>query len=266
MVQMYYKSIIEKDTGDYIVAKSNQLVQHSKINLSIYEQRTINYMISKIMADDKEFNYIEFDYSDFCRLCNIKDTNLTYIKRVIKNLADKSWWWFDGEKDILIRWIGEAELTPEAVRLRFHPKMEHFLLNLKESGNYTQTELLTYLNFKNRYSPILYDYCRSFINLTFRNKEKTIERVLTLTELRDKLGLNEKENKGKYPYFKDFRVRVLDPCIEEINQYTDIHIEYEPIKKSRRVESIKLTIQIRDIKERMQMYEERRKSRNEPGE
>ena len=76
-------------------------------------------------------------------------TNLIYIKRVIKNLADKSWWWFDGEKDILIRWIGEAELTPEAVRLRFHPKMEHFLLNLKESGNYTQTELLTYLNFKN---------------------------------------------------------------------------------------------------------------------
>lgn len=260
------KHIIKYDTGDYMVAKSNQLVQQSKINLTLYEQRAINYMISKIMADDTDFNYIEFDYTDFCRLCNIKDTNLTYIKRVIRTLADKSWWWFDGEKYILIRWIGEAELTPDTIRLKFHPKMERFLLKLKESGNYTQTELLTYLSFKNRYSPILYDYCRSFLNLIFRNKEKTIERVLTLAELRDKLGLNEKENKGKYPYFKDFRVRVLDPCIEEINQYTDIHIEYEPIKKSRRVASIKLTIQIRDIKERMQMYEERRKSRNEPGE
>lgn len=257
-----YKSIIKQDTGDYMVAKSNQLVQQSKINLSIYEQRIINYMISKIVADDTDFNFIELDYNDFCRLCNIKDTNLTYVKRVIKSLADKSWWWFDGEKDILIRWIGEAELTPEEVRLRFHPKMENFLLNLKESGNYTQTELLTYLNFKNKYSPILYDYCRSFVNLTFKNKEKTIERVLTLSELRGKLGLNEKENQNKYPFFKDLRVYVLEPCIEEVNKYTDIHIEYEPIKKSRRVESIKLTIQIRDIMERMQMYEERRATRN----
>lgn len=257
-----YKSIIKQDTGDYMVAKSNQLVQQSKINLSIYEQRTINYMISKIMADDTDFNFIEFDYNDFCRLCNIKDTNLTYIKRVIKALADKSWWWFDGEKDILIRWIGEAELTPDTIRLKFHPKMERFLLKLKESGNYTQTELLTYLNFKNKYSPILYDYCRSFINLTFKNKEKSIDRVLTLTELRDKLGLNEKENKNKYPYFKDLRVYVLEPCIDEINKHTDIHIEYEPIKKSRKVESIRLKIEIRDIIERMKMYEERRATRN----
>lgn len=257
-----YKSIIKQDTGDYMVAKSNQLVQQSKINLSIYEQRIINYMISKIVADDTDFNFIELDYNDFCRLCNIKDTNLTYVKRVIKSLADKSWWWFDGEKDILIRWIGDAELTPEEVRLKFHPKMENFLLNLKENGSYTQTELLTYLNFKNKYSPILYDYCRSFVNLTFKNKEKTIERVLTLSELRGKLGLNEKENQNKYPFFKDLRVYVLEPCIEEVNKYTDIHIEYEPIKKSRRVESIKLIIQIRDIMERMQMYEERRASRN----
>lgn len=259
-----YKSIIEKDTGDYIVAKSNKLVQQSKINLSIYEQRIINYMISKILAEDKDFKFIEMDYNDFCRLCNTKDTNLSYTKRVIKNLADKSWWWFDGKKNVLIRWIGEAE-TEDVIRLKFHPTMEQFLLNLKESGNYTQTELLTYLNFKNRYSPILYDYCRSFINLTFRNKEKTIERVLSLAELRDKLGLNEKENVSKYPYFKDLRVYVLEPCIDEINKYTDIHIEYEPIKKSRKVDGVKLIIQIRNIVERMQLYDERRKSRNEPG-
>ena len=255
------ESIKKKDTGDYMVAKSNKLVQKSKINLSIYEQRIINYMISKILADDKEFNFIEFDYNDFCRLCNIKDTNLTYIKRVIKTLADKSWWWFDGEKDILIRWIGEAELTPNNILLKFNNKMQEFLLNLKESGNYTQTELLTYLNFKNRYSPILYDYCRSFVNLTYRNKEKTIERILTLDELRGKLGLNEKENKNKYPYFKDFRVYVLEPCIEEINRYTEIHIDYETIKKSRKVDKIKLIIQVRDISERMLLWAERKKDK-----
>ena len=257
-----YKSIIKQDTGDYIVAKSNKLVQQSKINLSIYEQRIINYMISKIMADDTEFNFIEFDYADFCRLCNIKSTNFTYVKQLVKKLYDKSWQVFDGTHYVPVKWIDDYKINYNEVLLKFHYRMNEFLLNLKESGNYTQTELLTYLNFKNKYSPVLYDYCRSFINLTFRNKEKTIERVLTLTELRDKIGLNEAENKNKYPYFKDLRVYVLEPCIDEINQYTDLHIEYEPIKKSRRVDGIKLVIQIRDIRERMQMYEERRATRN----
>lgn len=261
-----YKSIIKQDTGDYIVAKSNKLVQQSKINLSICEQRIVNYMISKIMANDKEFTFIEFDYNDFCRLCNIKSTNFSYIRQLVKNFYDKSWQVYDGTHYVPVKWIDDYKINTNEILLKFHHRMEEFLLNLKERGNYTQTELLTYLNFKNRYSPILYDYCRSFVNLTFKNKEKTIERVLTLTELRDKLGLNETENKNKYPYFKDFRVRVLEPCVNEINKYTDINIEYEPIKKSRKVDSIKLTIQIRGILERMQMYEERRKHLNEPGE
>ena len=76
------------------------------------------------------------------------------------------------------------------------------------------------------------------------------------------MGLSEKENKNKYPNFKDLRVRVLEPCIEEINQYTDIHIEYELIKRSRKIESIRLTIEIRDIIERMEMYKKRRATRN----
>lgn len=253
-----FQSIIEKDTGDYAVVKSNQLVQQSKINLSIYEQRTINFLISKILADDTAFEFIEFDYNDFCRLCGIKSTNRSYIKKVIKTLCDKSWWLTGGEKDILIRWIGEAELTSDTIRLKFHPQMEQFLLNLKERGGYTQTELLTYLNFKNKYSPILYDYCRSYLNLTFKNKMHAIERTLTIDELRGKLGLNEPENQHKYHYFKDLRTYVLEPAIAEINDYADIHIEYEPIKKSRRVDKIRLIIEVRDLQERLKLYAERK--------
>lgn len=258
-----YKSIIGKDTGDYAVVKSNQLVQQSKINLSVYEQRTINFLISKIMANDNSFNFIELDYNDFCRLCGIKSTNRSYIKKVIKTLCDKSWWWFDGEKDILIRWLGEAEITSDTIRLKFHPQMEQFLLNLKERGNYLQTELMTYLSFKNKYSPSVYDYCRSYLNLTFRNKEKTIERVLTITELRDKIGLNEPENLHKYQYFKDLRTYVIEPSLKEINLYSDIYVEYEPIKKSRRVDKIRLTIQVRDFSERLKLVMERKQKLNE---
>lgn len=245
----------KKDTENYIVAKSNKLIQQSKISLTLYEQRIINYMISKILADDTEFKFIEIDYTDFCRLCNLKETNLTYTKRVIKTLADKSWYF----GKILIRWIGEAEVDSESILLKFHPKMEQFLLQLKQTGNYTQTELLHYLQFTSRYSPILYDYFKSYINLTFDKKNKSFEIVLKLTEIREKLLLE-----NKYPLFKDFRVYVIEPSITEINKTTDLHVECEYIKKSRKVDSIKFTISNKDTVEYLKEYEKRRKTINEP--
>ena len=257
-VRKLYRMTKNHEKNEHLVVKSNQLIQKSKINLSLYEQRIVNFMISKIMADDIDFKFIELDYANFCGLCEIKNTNRAYIKKIIKDLADKSWWWFDGKKDILIRWIGEAELTSDIIRLKFHPKMEQFLLNLKEYGSYTQSELLYYLSFKNKYTPILYDYCRSFVNLTFRNKVDSVEVLLTIDELRAKLGLSERENCHKYQYFKDLRVYVIEPTLKEINDLTDISVKYELIKKSRKVDKIRLIIQVRDVKKRLKMIEDRR--------
>ena len=45
-----------------------------------------------------------------------------------------------------------------------------------------------------------------------------------------------------YKNFKDFRIRVLDKAVEEINYYTDITVNYEPITKGRKVVSVKFTI------------------------
>lgn len=79
------------------------------------------------------------------------------------------------------------------------------------------------------------------------------ERELTIEELRDKLGLNIPNSKGniKYPLFKDLRVNILEPCLFEINNITDITVEYEAIKKSRKVDRIKFIIKPRNILERI---------------
>lgn len=37
----------------------------------------------------------------------------------------------------------------------------------------------------------------------------------------------------KYKEYKEFRRRVIEPSVKEINEYTDLQVEWEPIKKGR---------------------------------
>lgn len=251
-------NIVKQETEDYVVVKSNKLIQESKINLSIYEQRIINYMISKILPDDAAFDYITFDYKDFCRMCNIKDTNLSYVKHLVKNLYDKSVIVFDGTHYVPFKWLEDFKINQTEILLLFHKRMEDFLLHLRDRGKYTQSELLYYLQFTSRYTPIFYDYFKSYINLTFRNRERKIERILKINEIREKLLLE-----NKYPLFKDLRVNVIEPSMKEINETTDLHIDFEYIKKGRKVDSIKFSISVRDISKRMLSYGERKVKINE---
>jgi plasmid replication initiation protein len=59
-------------------------------------------------------------------------------------------------------------------------------------------------------------------------------------DLRQWLGLS-----GKYPLFSDFRRRVLEQAEREINQYTPMQIQWQPIKQGKTVKSIRFDI--RDV-------------------
>jgi hypothetical protein len=56
-------------------------------------------------------------------------------------------------------------------------------------------------------------------------------RTLTVPEIREKLGLWQDE----YPKWKDFRVRVLEPALEELPKKTDLRFSYTTRKKGRAI-------------------------------
>ena len=55
------------------------------------------------------------------------------------------------------------------------------------------------------------------------------------------------EHVKSYVNYKDFRVKVLEKAQTEINELTDINIEFEPIKTGRKVTSIKFIIEERNM-------------------
>ena len=77
------------------VVKANELIQKSRFNLSLQQQKMVLYLISQISPYDEDFKLYEFSIPEFCRVCGIDMTsgkNYQDLKQAIKEIADKSLW------------------------------------------------------------------------------------------------------------------------------------------------------------------------------
>lgn len=211
-----------------LVVKSNVLIRKTRYSLSEMEQKILIYLISKIKADDINFNRVSISIKDYCRLCNINyDGNTSAaIKKSIQTLSDKSWWLQVNDTEILFRWVETAEIKKGIITLKLSEFLKPYLLEIKE--NFTKYELINVLALRGKFSIRLYEIFKSYL---WKGKFS-----IDLEELKKILQC---EN---YKTYKDFRVRVVDYSIKEINNYTDIEIKYKPIKSGKKVVSLEFMI------------------------
>lgn len=78
------------DSQNYLVVKSNDLIQKSRYNLTAQQQKVLLYLISKIQPDDTELKEYEFNIQEFCNVCGIDSTsgkNYDDLKKAISELT-----------------------------------------------------------------------------------------------------------------------------------------------------------------------------------
>ena len=121
--------------------------------------------------------------------------------------------------------------------------MKPFILHLQEK--YTQYDLIYTLNFKSKYSIRLYEYLKSIHFNKFKQHQLTVE-------------IDKFQNMLDSPYktFRDFNVNVLKPAHKEINTLSDIIFNYELERQGRRVTEIKITVTVKDTKDRLLIAKE----------
>ena len=105
------------------------------------------------------------------------------------------------------------------VKLKFTPETVPLVVGLSE--NFTQYEIEQVAKLSSQYSLRLYELLSQW-----RAKGKC---MLELAELRFKFGLLDDE----YLRMSDFKKRVLDYAIAEINKHTDLSVSYEQHKQGR---------------------------------
>ena len=219
--------------GHRLVYQHNNLVE-ARYDLTLQEKRIIIFALAKIKPEDIAFNYVTFDVKELCSLCGVEGENYySDLRRTTKRLRERTMEVMDIDNQILtqVGWVDRIvyNLKKGTISIRFHEFLSSFLLQLKSS--FTAIPLSQTLGLSSAYAVRMFEVLKQY--------EKIGSRELTLDEIRSMFGIQ----KEKFKLFGDFKRFVLDISVREINKKTDIFIDYEEIKDSRKVSSIYFTIQ-----------------------
>lgn len=238
---------------EYLVVKSNILVQRSRYVLSVPEQRAVAYICSMIKpitpeAKAKQSPYCpdspwqleyEFNIREYARICGLDyDNGKNYedIKATLKQLSDRSMWLDEGNgEEVLVRWLSKVRTNKRSgkAKIRIDEDIAPYLFELKEK--FLAYGLRNILAMKSQYSIRLYEILRSYAY----QKSKTFE----IDELKKMLMV---EDIKSYRNFKDFRKHVIEIAQEEINELTDISVSFNPILKGRKVIKVEFKIELKN--------------------
>ncbi|OWP61524.1 hypothetical protein CDA63_18995 [Hymenobacter amundsenii] len=112
----------------------------------------------------------------------------------------------------------------------FNPKITPYLLQLRESGNFTMADMQEVLKLKSPQSVRIYWLLKEYSGFG--------RRTISVDDLRFVLGIEEHE----YPRFSNFKARILDKAQSEIGE-TDIPFTYELEREGKTVARIKFLFQ-----------------------
>ena len=224
--------------NNQLVVKSNKLIQAS-YRLTLTEQRIILYAIAKfrkqnrqIMATDK----IVVDPYEFAELYDI-NPRFVYaaLKEATNDLFKREVTIYETDpttgKDISIqtRWIWERGYSDELnySHIKFSPRVIGYFHNLEKS--FTKYSIQAIANLNSIYAVRLYELLKQFEQVKYRD--------ITISDLRNLFQLED-----EYQIFADFKKRVIDKSIKQINTSTDIKVSYIQIKRGRNVIGFKFSI------------------------
>lgn len=239
---------------NYVVAKSNEIIQKSRYKLSITQQKLLLFTISKIKPDDFEETEYTFSIKEFCKVIGLNSSEFTYyayIKQEVKELADSSLWVkMDDGREHLLRWYNKVILEPNSgiITVSFHSEIQPYIFALRT--RYTSYPLENVLVFKSKYSIRLYELVKSYCFSLEIGQEKQVD--FTIDELKRLMDCESYD-------WRNFRIK-LDKAIDEINQFTpDINITYELERHGRKVEKIIFIVNYPRVVQQVMAKEARRK-------
>ena len=221
---------------DYKVVKANEIIQKARYDLNITELKAFAYIVSKIKPNDNESTTYTFSIKDYCQVCGLNyksGGNYRYVKETLKNLRDKSFWMSDETgRQFTVGWLEKAIIDKRSGKIEviLDKDIQKYVLGL--FNNYTQYSLLSTLPMKSSYSFRIYELLKSY---AFTNSH-----TFDIDDLKAKLAATN------YVNFKDFRRKVIEVAVREINEYTDIEVSWEPVTKGRKVIQVRFDIKQRD--------------------
>ena len=239
---------MQKLNGNNLVAQGNKMIQ-GRYSLTLNEKLLLQAMVSLINPKDQEFKDFCVTLDELCKILNVdrksatrefKKTSNKLLKRIIEiESANGGWEGF--------QWVSHASVKDGSVRLRFHDKLKPYLLDLKESGGFTQYRLWNVSGFRSSYSIRIYQLLKEH----YGKKIYTFEFA---TDDFKKMILGK--DVESYKQFKFFRVRVINTAQKELSEKdkatglykSDLGFDFQTRRTGRKISHLIFTIKTQQTK------------------
>lgn len=209
---------------------------HSTGSMTLVQRKIANGLLYNAYHEllDKEEHQISI--RELCELIGYDSNDHQTIKKALINLLSTviEWNLVDGDsidKDGV--WnassiIADASIQGSICTYSYSKRMKQ-LLYMPEM--YGRLNMEVQARFKSSYGLALYENC-----IRYQNIQQTP--WFDFIKFRQLMGIEE----NKYPIFRDFKRRVLDKAVEEVNLYAPITIKPEIKKMQRKVVSIRFLL------------------------
>lgn len=228
--------------SEHYTVAANDIIR-GKQAMTLQTARLIRLLITQIVKEDKDLKTYSCRITDLAKFFNIPRSNLYRDIREICDCAMKSIVYI-GTNDPkqpwkMFQWVSTAEYDGNGIlTLRLSDQIKPYVLELEKW--FTQYQLKNILEFNSYYAIRLYEIIKCEDGMT-GNSNPALE--FEIEELRQYFDCEK-----KYSAFKDFRKRVIEVAVREINEKSDIYIVPTYKKNGRAITSISFEI-----------YENRRK-------
>lgn len=206
-----------------------------KFDFTKLEYDIFVYLLAKLSKEHKDSDFYYLDLGQLEKITGIQYNQYEFIEAVRK-LRKKEIiipnFVLDGVSGTLIDGlISSAHVVAgkKTMRVRITPEMKPLLIGL--NSNFTQIQLYAMLHLKSKFAKKVYLY------LSKHKPDKGIVRKhlenVTIEDFKKDIGLFNEEGKEQFKKITDLKEYVLDLAVQQINQVSDIKVQYHLEKLSR---------------------------------
>lgn len=230
-----------------LVVKHNRLIEaKGQMEFTLLEQKLLLALVSEISTEDKDLTTYNISIREFLGLSGhekIGGKDYKEVHNIAERLMNKIIRIKEDDGSTLsVAFLSSAKTSEnnDFIKLSFDKYLKPYLIDLKEQ--FTQYQLNNILKLNSGYSIRIYELLKQY--------EKIRKRKFEVNALKEFLGISD-----KYRRFSNFESRILKIAKKEINEYTDIDIDYEKIKRGRRITQIAFSIQPSMVDEEVKVLE-----------
>ncbi len=223
--------------------KKHAATIHCSNTLTLLQRKITNALLFHAYKDLLVREEHIITVKQLCRLIGYHGNNHAVIKDALRELISTIIEWnVVNDETGQENWtassiIASVSLQGPLCYYGYSPRMKQLLHSPSMFG---KIDLVIQSNFRSSYGLALYENCIRYRGLPFT---KWFEMEL----FKKLMGVPA----GKYDVFRDFKRRVLDKAIDEVNTYSDLLIEPEFIKEGRKVAKFRFKLKERPKRTRL---------------